>query len=69
MKMRDNKLSDNLLRMLGERDMSQTGFARDSKTSVGLLNRVINGRCVFVRLDTLRKWRAELGCTWDELLE
>ncbi len=64
----DKKLADNMWRMLGERDWSQSKLASETELSISTMNNTMNTRHG-VTLRTLRKIRAALGCTWDELLE
>ena len=63
----DELMGDNLLLILGERDMTQSELARIS----GIHPSVISGICCNTRgvsVFTVRRIKAALGCTWDELL-
>lgn len=65
---RDTRLSDNLVRLLGERGLTRRELARRTGITEATISRITVG-LNNARLSTLREIKAELGCTWDELLE
>jgi transcriptional regulator with XRE-family HTH domain len=63
----DKALSENLLRIIGRRGMTYDQVAVASGLSCDTVSAVAcRKRAASIR--TLRKLRAGLGCTWDDLL-
>ena len=65
--MADSDISRNLKRLLYERDMSVKQFSRASGINHASVYDYLNGRHE-PNCPMLRRIRATLGCTWDELL-
>lgn len=59
--------SDNLKRLLADRGESQTSFAKRIGVHQSQMSNWVRG-ANSPTLQTLRKVKAALGCTWDELL-
>lgn len=64
---KDPRLSGNLWRMLGERDMTIRELSLRSGIAQSSAYAYVNGTRV-PDVTRLRCIRATLGCTWDELL-
>ena len=63
------RLADNMLWMMGERDMSQSELGRRAGITNGMVHRIV--MCKKKQgptLQTLCNIREAFGCSWDELL-